>query len=50
MKYLLSLLIALFIAAGIQAQTREKVKIHINNMSDVPARAYISIQSGPVHL
>ena len=35
MKYLLSLLIALFIAAGLQAQTWKKVKIHINNLSDV---------------
>ncbi len=35
MKYLLSILIALFIAAGIQAQTFKKVKIYINSMSDV---------------
>lgn len=35
MKYLLSFLIVLLIAAGIQAQTYKKVKIYINNRSDI---------------
>ncbi len=35
MKFLLSLLITLFIAAGIQAQTYKKVKIYINDKADI---------------
>ncbi len=35
MRYLLTFLITLFIAAGINAQNYKKVKIHINELSDV---------------